>query len=347
MISRASACTQAALMFILSLGSLGPQRTAAGESTQLTLVEKIPLPEVGGRIDHFTVDAKNHRLLLAALGNDTLEIIDVEKGAVVHEITGFSHPQGVGADLDGGHYIVANASDGLCRLFDARTLKETGRVDLKDDADNIRFDQSTQLFWVGYGEGGLAAIDPMSGRWVADIKLDGHPESFQLETKGSRIFVNVPDDHEIVVADRQQKKVTAHWALKDAGANFPMALDEAHHRLFAGCRHPATLVVINTDDGTMVATVDIVGDTDDVYYDATRHCIYASGGEGYITVVAQKDPDSYAVIDRIPTASGARTSYFDADNGVLFLAVPHRLFRPAEVRVYRVGPSRTAERGKP
>jgi hypothetical protein len=327
---------QMALLLVSLAGPLIPQSAAGNEGAQLTLVKKIPLPKVSGRIDHFTFDSRNNRLLVAALGNDTLEIIDVEKGAVIHEITGFAHPQGVGF-AESGHYIVANAEDGVCRLFDANTLDETGRVDLKDDADNIRYDSAAKLFWVGYGDGGLAAIDPASGRQVADIKFAGHPESFQLEAKGTRIFINVPDEQEIIVADRQQKTVMAHWPFKDAGANFPMALDKGNHRLFVGCRHPSKLVVINTDDGATVAAVDIVGDTDDVFFDAARHCIYASGGEGFITVVSQTSPDSYAVVDKIATAPGARTSFFDADRSVLFLAVPHRFTQSAEVRVYRVG----------
>ena len=333
---RSSAFRHAALLLALFTGWLLPQRAAASDGAQLTLVKKIPLPEVSGRIDHFSFDSKNNRLLVAALGNNTLEIIDAGKGTIVREVTGFSHPQGVGFDPDSGRYIVANASDGVCRLFDAGTLAETGRVDLKDDADNIRYDRAAKLLWVGYGDGGLAAIDPASGRQVAEIKLEGHPESFQLETKGSRIFINVPDEQEIVVADRQQKTVVAHWAFTAAKSNFPMALDEEHHRLFVGCRHPAKLVVLNTDNGAVVASVDLVGDSDDVYFDAARHCLYASGGEGFITVVSQKNPDAYAVTDKIPTAAGARTSFFDADKGLFFLAVPHRLFQAAEVRVYRV-----------
>jgi hypothetical protein len=333
---RSSAFMPAALLFVLSTGWLMPQSAAASDGTQLTLVKTIPLTEVSGRIDHFSFDAKNNRLLVAALGNDTLEIIDAEKGVVVHEIAGFSHPQGVGFDPDSNRYIVANASDGICRLFDARTLAETGRVDLKDDADNIRYDRAAKLLWVGYGDGGLAAIDPASGHQVADIKIEGHPESFQLETKGSRIFINVPDEQEVLVVDRKQKAVVAHWALNEARSNFPMALDESHHRLFIGCRHPAKLVVLNTDNGAVVASIDLVGDSDDVYFDAARHCLYASGGEGFITVVSQKSPDAYVVTDKIPTAAGARTSFFDADKSLFFLAVPHRLFQAAEVRVYRV-----------
>jgi DNA-binding beta-propeller fold protein YncE len=332
-----SAFIQAALLLAASTGWLLPQRAAASDGARLTLIKEIPLPEVSGRIDHFSFDSKNNRLLVAALGNDTLEIIDAEKGLVVHEITGFSHPQGVGFDPDNNRYIVANASDGICRLFDAGTLAETGRVDLKDDADNIRYDHAAKLLWVGYGDGGLAAIDPASGHQVADIKIEGHPESFQLETKGSRIFINVPDEQEVLVVDRQKKTVVTHWAFNEARSNFPMALDEENHRLFVGCRHPAKLVVLNTDNGAVVASVDLVGDSDDVYFDAARHCIYASGGEGFITVVSQKSPDAYVVTDNIPTASGARTSFFDADKGLLFLAVPHRLFQAAEVRIYRVG----------
>jgi hypothetical protein len=165
--------------------------------------------------------------------------------------------------------------------------------------------------------------------------LDGHPESFQLEANGTRIFVNIPSAHQIAVIDRQKRTVLVTWPVPGARANFPMALDEANHRLFVGCREPAKLIVFDTESGNTVTRFDCAGDTDDVFYDAARRRIYISGGAGSISVFEQSDPDHYKLLATVPTAAGARTSLFDPDYGRLFVAVPHRGQRKAEVRVFQ------------
>jgi outer membrane protein assembly factor BamB len=195
-------------------------------------------------------------------------------------------------------------------------------------------------FWVGYGDGGLAAIDSESGKQVTDVKLDAHPESFQLETGGKRIFVNVPNAGYVAVVDRETGTVVEKYSLKPAGANFPMALDEANHRLFIGCRNPAKLLVLDTETGKTVATLNIVGDTDDLFYDAANKRIYVSGGEGRVTVISQMTPDIYNVAGQVTTAPGARTSFFVRETGTLYVAVPHRGRQKAELRAFTVAPAR-------
>jgi hypothetical protein len=211
-----------------------------------------------------------------------------------------------------------------------------GAIDDLDDADNVRYDARTRRIYVGYGDGALAVIDPDKITKLADIKLPGHPESFQLETAGKRIFINVPSARQIVVVDRDERSVVAHWPRREAAANFPMALDEANHRLFVGCRKPAKLLVLDTSSGSMAASADCCGDTDDLFYDVANKRIYVSGGEGCISVFEPMDPDHYALMETIRTAAGARTSLFVPPMGKLYLAVPHRGAQGAEIRVFRV-----------
>jgi hypothetical protein len=225
-------------------------------------------------------------------------------------------------------------------MYDGTSLQQTSTVELKDDADNVRYDKVSRRLWVGYGDGGLAAIDPESGKQVADIKLDAHPESFQLETKGKRIFVNVPNAGHVAVVDRQTKTIIEKIPLKEASTNFSMALDEADHRLFIGCRNPAKLLVLDTGTGKTVATLDIVGDTDDLFFDATNKRIYVSGGKGRVTVINQTNADIYNVAGQVTTAPGARTSFFVPDAGTLYVAVPHRGGQKAELRVFSATPAR-------
>jgi hypothetical protein len=177
-------------------------------------------------------------------------------------------------------------------------------------------------------------LNAETGEKIADIRLPGHPESFQLETAGSRIFVNVPSAREVCVVDRRRAAVISHWPLKDVRSNFPTALDEKNHRLFVGCRSPARLVVLDTESGGAVASLDCAGDADDLFYEPARRRVYLSGGEGRLDVFEQADPDHYRLISQTPTAGGARTSLLAPQSGSIYVAVPQGLLRGAEIRAF-------------
>lgn len=294
------------------------------------LIQTIPMPKVEGRIDHFAWDAKSGRLAVAALGNNTVEVIDVAAGKVVHRLDNFHEPQGIAAVE--GKWVVASGGDGSCRVYDGESFRMVHKVDCKEDADNVRYDADAKLVYVGYGSGALGVVDPVKGARIADIRLDGHPESFQLETKGKRIYVNVPGANQIAVVDREKKAVVAKWTLS-ASSNFPMALDEDGRRLFVGCRNPAKLLVFDLDSGKETAAVDCSGDTDDVFYDAASKRVYVSCGAGFLDVFSIDGTPKRTA--KIPTASGARTCLYIADPGRIFLAVPHRGSQQAEIRVYK------------
>lgn len=307
----------------------------ADEPQALHLIKTIPMPGVEGRIDHMSIDVDRQRVFVAALGNNSVEVIDSAGGTVATSIGHIREPQGVVYIPESQKLAVASGGDGNMRIYD-HALKLIGTVDGLDDADNVRYDPKSKLLYVGYGSGALAVIDPEKAVKVADIKLDGHPESFRLETAGSRIFVNVPHAGEIEVVDRSKREVVVKWPLKAAQANFPMILNEDNHRLFIGCREPAKVLVLDSQTGHSVAEVDCVGDADDLFYDADQKRIYVSGGAGSITVIESTDADHYQLAEHIPTASGARTSFFSPQRGELYVAVPHRGSQQAEVRVYKV-----------
>jgi hypothetical protein len=307
---------------------------AAQEPASLKLTRTIPLPGVKGRFDHFAVDEKGHRLFVAALGNDTLEVIDVAAGKRLKSVTGLHKPTGVLYLAEQNQIAVANGDDGTLKFFDGSTYELAGAIGSLDDADNVRFDAKAKLIYVGYGGGGLATIDPATMKRTGGIKLAAHPESFQLEQQGRRIFANVPEAKQIAVVDRGQPTVGG-WPMKDFQANFPMALDETDHRLFVGCRRPARLVVFDTVAGKPVSTLEIPGDTDDLFYDAALRRVYISCGEGFIAVIDRRDADHYQMRERIPTRSGARTSFFSPVLNELYLAVPQRGGQDAELRVFR------------
>lgn len=229
--------------------------------------------------------------------------------------------------------MVTNDRGGACNFYDGNSFATLGLVDLKDDADNIRYFEGH--FYVGYGNGGIATIGPGAKR-LGSVDLSGHPEAFALEDHGTRIYVNVPDQHEVAVIDRTRGKVTSRWKLDGAAANFPMALDEAHHRLFIGCRAPALLVVLDSDSGKLVSKLPIPGDVDDIFYEKSKHRLLAVCGSGSVAMIAQETPESYKVIVTIPTGPGARTGLLVAAWKSLFVAVPENAGRSAEIRRYSV-----------
>ncbi len=308
--------------------------TCDAQSAPLKLKQTIPLPGVEGRIDHFASDPSGQRLFVCALGNNTVEVLDLQKGERVHTITGLGAPQGVGYVPEVNRLFVANDKGGICKVYDGKSFQQISELNFKDDADNVRYDDAAKKVYVGFGSSGIAIINAADGKQIGSIKLSAHPEAFELEQNGRRIFVNVPNSRNVAVIDRDKGKVVATWKTDLAFGNFPMALDEANHRLFVGCRVPSKLVVLNTESGDVVAKIDISGDPDNVFYDRKRHRIYVICGAGKVDIIEQTDANTYEAFAKIDTADGARTGLFVPERDTLFVAVPHRGSQEAEIRCY-------------
>ena len=323
-----------AMVFIVALM---PWRADA-EPASLVLEKTIPLPNVGGRIDHMAIDRKRQRLIVAALGNDTVEIVDLTAGKPVHSVRGLAEPQGV-AYVDQTDVIsVANARDGSVRAFRGEDFSSLDRTDLRHDADNIRIDARNGSIVVGYGDGGLAIIDPTRRAVIGTVALRGHPEGFQIDPTTGQAFVNVPDDGQIAVVDLDARRQTATWRVPGVSGNYPMALEPARGMLATVFRSPPSLVLLDTKTGTVTARLPACGDADDVFFDARRERIYVSCGNGEIAVF-QRDGGNYRRLPTVTTESGARTSLFVPEMDRLFLAVRAGLLGSgASIQIYRPTP---------
>ena len=324
---------------LLIFGSVAPSQDQLGtpDRAPLLLVQQIPLPNVGGRIDHFTFDGKRKRVIGAALGNNTVEIVDTFAGRDVHSIAGAADPQGVVYVGEFDKLFVANGTDGKLRIYDGDSFKLMNTVDIGEDADNVRYDPAEKKVYVAFGgdeSGGIAVLDAASGERLQDVaKLDAHPESFQIAASKPVIYANIAIKAKVVLIDRNTHKV-ADWPLKNMRSNYPMALDEGGHRILVVTRRPAQLAVLDTDTGATVATVPTVNDADDVYHDTRRKRIYISGGEGFISVIQQKDANHYQAVAKIPTMIGARTGLWYEKRDRFYLAVPASSKKGAALWVY-------------
>src|SRR5271170_1099601 len=283
----------------------------------LVLETKIPLGEVSGRIDHLGIDVKRQRLFVAELGNNSLGVVDLGAGKVLRTIAGLSEPQGVAYVPFADSVFIANAGDGSVHVLRGDDLAPIARIELGEDADNVRVDTQRNRVLVGYGNGALAVIDPATRTKAADIRLKGHPESFQIDETGTKAFVNVPDARDIEVADLASE-ANRSWPMHGAGSNFPMAIDRDAHRVLVVFRSPPTLVALSSQDGRIVAKIETCGD-------------------GVVDVLEQREAE-YRRLARVPTVSGARTSLLVPELDRLFVAVRAKSNEPAAIWVFRPAP---------
>jgi DNA-binding beta-propeller fold protein YncE len=321
-------------VILLAASIIWPAVTGAQTaSAPLILEAKIPLGQVSGRIDHLGIDVKRRRLLVAELGNNSLGVVDLAAGKVLSSIAGLSEPQGVAYVPFADSVFVANAGDGSVHVLRGENLTPIGRIELGDDADNVRVDTARHRVLVGYGKGALAVIDPVSLSKIADIRLKAHPEGFQIDDTGTQVFVNVPDAREISVVDVATGS-TGSLATQGAGSNFPMAIDGDAHRCLVVFRSPPTLMALSSQDGHVVAQAETCGDADDVFVDRKRRRVYVSCGQGVVDVLELVEA-GYRRLARVPTVSGARTSLFVPALDRLFLAVRAGSNEPAAIWVFR------------
>ncbi len=307
------------------------------EISPLQLEEEIPVPHVAGRLDHFTADPKRRRLFVSALGNNTVEVIDVFSGKVIHSIEGLSEPQGPLYVPAFDKLYVANAGNGKVNVYDGATYTLRKSIDVGEDPDNMRYDAASRKVFVGFGEedGGIATIDPSTDARVGEIfKTGGHPESFQVEASGGHIFVNVPDADNVVEAIDRKSGAAAKWPLKGLRGNYAMALNEEDHRLFTVTRKTPMLVVFDTETGKEITRLRAAGECDDVFFDASRKRIYEIGGEGFISVFQQEDPDHYSLIQNVASTIGVRTGFWFAKRDRFYVGVPAKGNEPAQVWTY-------------
>jgi DNA-binding beta-propeller fold protein YncE len=332
--SRGVLTIAAALASLMLAGETTPAQ--APDQAPLQLEAKILLGNVRGRIDHMAIDLKRQRLFVAELGNDSVGVVDLANGSVMRRISGLNEPQGVGYEPSTDTLLVANARDGSVKFFDGDNYAAKGQIELGSDADNIRIDTTSKRVIVGYGDGGLAVLEPESRIKVQNAPLKAHPESFQLEPNTGRVFVNLPGARAVAVVDGKSGKELASWPMSKGG-NYAMAIDRDRNQLLVAFRKPPELGIFALEDGKAVATAEACGDIDDLFVDAKRKRIYVSCGQGYVDVL-QVSGAAYQRTARIPTATGARTSLFIPDLDRFIVAVRESLAGPAAVWIFRPKP---------
>jgi DNA-binding beta-propeller fold protein YncE len=316
-------------------GSILLAQNATMPTPPLKLERVIPLPGVEGRIDHLAFDSGRNRVFIAALGNGTVEVVDLARGERTVEITGLKEPQGLLYLPQNNTLYVASGGDGTVRSYNGKTLATIGSITVGDDADNLRWDSRTNSVIVGYGDGAIAFLPlDLKGKPISEVALPAHPESFQVTLNGSHVFVNLPHDQSIASFEIGSTKLETKWTHLGAQSNFPMTIDRSHGRFFVACRAPAQLLALREDALSVGSRISSVGDADDLFWDESHSQVFVIGGEGFVDVVNAPPNGEMKSIAHIPTSAGARTGLLAGDK--LLVAAPHRGTETARLLVFHV-----------
>jgi DNA-binding beta-propeller fold protein YncE len=307
----------------------------AQDKAGLALSKTIPLPEVQGGFNHMSADPEHQRLFLTATTKKTVEIIDLKSGKTARSLTGDGPAAALFAPEFNQLYVTRGHT--VC-IYDGTSFDLVTTVPLDSSLDELQYDPNAKRLYVGCmssNKTAIALIGIPDGKPFGDIKLPAKPQGFVTELKGNRIFASTPGLKQITVLDREKQTLLAQWPLKDSSGNYPVALDEANHRLFVGCRRPPQLAVLDTATGKQVASVPISEDTDDLSFDPSHKRVYIACGSGYLDVIQQSGADNYRSLAQLPTREGARNSCFASDPAAFYLAVPAQDGQTAEIRVYK------------
>lgn len=306
----------------------------------LRLIAAIPLPHVNGRIDHFSADAPGGRLFISALGNHTVEVVDVRSEKWVRSLPAVRKPQGEYYAADLSKLFTADGSDGDVKVYRGSDLRRLATVKLDLGPDAEAYDPSTRRLYVGYGGedagksyGEVGIIHAATDTHLGDIRTAAHPGAILVGEPGRTLFITVPKAHEIAQIDARTGRIVATWK-SGAGSPVSLALDRRQGRLFVGTRDPAAVEVFDSRSHRLITSLPSVGLMDGLFYDARHDRIYASGGEGYVAVYRQLSANRYAEIAKVPTAANARTSLWVPQLDRYYVAVPPDGSQGARILVF-------------
>ena len=323
-----------AIILILPLALVGCAPSDTVES--LSLQNTINLPNVHERIDHMDFDSKTNRLFVGALENDSLEIIDAKQGKIIKSIKNLGGPQGVVYVEQYSTIYVSCRNNGDLVAIDSNTYLPRNKISFSDEADNLHYLKSSDELLLGYGNGGLAIVDPSDLSVKGKVELDGHPEGIVGEEDGNLVYVNVPGSDTVYTIDRKTYKIVEKNKSNGVSSNFPIALNEKEDVLAYYTRVPNQVVFMNPKTGTLLRTYSGTSDVDDMFFEPKTGFLYLIGGNGRVEVVSLDKDKEVRLVSKTITGSGARTGLLSTDSSQLFVAVPEKNGESAKILIFRL-----------
>src|ERR1700693_3586549 len=315
----------------------------------MRLVETIPIP-TEGYMDHLTYDLAKQHLFLSAENNKKIVVIDMKAGKVIHETMVGGNPRKPFFDVNTNELWV-DLGDNTVVALDGTTFEVTKTIELTGgknapgrDPDNGAFDAAKGIYYVavrtrveGMKEGSIEIIDTKGAKLVGSIKMDGQePAAIALDPATNRLYAGMGDivngESVVKVVDTAKREIVAVWSTAGGPQPHVAGLDAAHHRLFMGSRlggghnvDPGKLVIINTDTGKVIETLDATGGGDEIFYDASSKRVYFSGSTGTLAVFHEDDPDHFHLLGKVPTGAIAKSGIWIPELKRYYAAVPKHL----------------------
>lgn len=320
------------------------------QGTPLRLVQTIKLPStIKGNFDHFGIDLKRNRLFATPEDSQSVLVIDLAQGKLLHRIDGIVRPHAVLYREDTDRLYVTDGGDGSVKVYDAESYKLVDRIMLLKDADSIGYDPSRKLLYIDNGGGDVhqtysmfSTVDTNGNKKISDMKIDGDTlEAMSLDSYRPRIYINDKAKNEVVVVDRWKNTIVAKWPITLGKTNVTMALDEQRQRLFVGCRD-GKLIMLDSNTGKELQALPITPGVDDTIYDPKSKRLYAIGG-GSVDVYDQISMDKYVSRGSISTGSKARTGRLVPQLNRLFVAAPQDGAESARVVIFEPTNAGTGE----
>jgi DNA-binding beta-propeller fold protein YncE len=302
------------LVLAIALAPAVARQSAADGPYHYLKTIKIGGEEAG---DYGRVDAAGRRLYWSH-GNKVV-VIDIDKDTVVGEIADTPGVHGIAIARELGLVFTTNGGENKASIVDLKTYATKMKVDTDQDPDPVLYDPSRKEVYTFNGRGGTATVfEAQSGKVVASIKLPGKAESAAIDVKVGRIYNVNESANEVTVIDTKTHTIVDHWPIAPGERASGIAIDVDNHRLFIAATK--LLVVMNYDTGKVVTTIPIGAEQDGAIYDPVHKLVFASCGEGTLTVAHVDSPDKLSIVQVVKTAENAETMAFDPQTRKVYLA---------------------------
>jgi YVTN family beta-propeller protein len=316
------------------------------------LVQTIPLGPAE-RWDYATFDPSQGRVYVAH--GDQVTVVNAATGAIIGNIgplPGGTH--GIDVSPENGIGFTDDGDAGIAAAFDLNTLKILKRIPTAPDADGVNYDPvSRHIFVINGDSGSITVIDPKSQDAIATIKVGAGLEAGIVDGKG-KFFVDGAEQHDIIAIDTRTNAVLAHYPMAACQRPHGIAVDSDTRRVFSTCINKL-MVVMDADNGRIVAQLPIGTGTDGATFDPKRKLALSSNGEGTISVVQEQDANHFVALPDLATQRSARTIAIDPSTGRLFLPAadiakidppttpggrPHTTYVPGSAKLLVFAPTR-------
>jgi len=309
------------LVLVVALASVAPLLAQSSSSYRITHTYTLG---GDGSWDYIVPDPPNHRLFIGR--QNRVMVVDEDTGRLIGEVMGIQGAHGTAVANVTGHGFATSGNDRMVVMFDLKTFAVLGRIPAAEDADAIIYDSvSNRVFTFNGDAHSSTVIDPQAGTLVTNIPLGGKPE-YGASAGDGKVYGNLTDTSEVVEIDAKTATVTRRWSTAPCKQPVSMAIDQAHHRVFSGCRS-GVMAISDYQAAKVVATVPIGMGVDGAAFDAASADAFASNADGTLTVIHQDTPDQYHVVESVQTAQAARNMGLDPTNHRLFLV--SAMFGPA------------------